>query len=123
MIQMDDYRNRLAAAKAHYPFRKWAEWGIDQHTHQALDLFVAAFNQLIERLTTLGQQAQESDKIAAIRQAVETLNALNEKNEILIETEEREDLCELFNIIATAADIDASKYGDGEGPASEWRDW
>jgi hypothetical protein len=46
MIQMDDYRNRLAAAKAHYPFRKWAEWGIDQHTHQALDLFVAAFNQL-----------------------------------------------------------------------------
>jgi hypothetical protein len=123
MTQTDDYRNRLAATKERYPFRKWAGWGIELHTQQALNLFVAVFDQLIERLTTLGQQALESDKIAAIRQAVERLNALNEKNEILIETDEREDLCALFNIIATAADIDASKYGHGEGPASEWRDW
>jgi hypothetical protein len=85
-------------------------------------LFAAVFNRLIERLAALGEQALESDKIAAIGQAVEALNALNEKNEVLIETDEREDLCKLCNIIATAAGMDPSKYGDGEGPANEWRD-
>jgi len=29
----------------------------------------------------------------------------------------------LFNQIAIQAGIDPEKYGDGEGPASEWRDW
>jgi hypothetical protein len=120
---MDDYRNCLAAAKECYPFSKWAEWGIEQHTEKALNLFSAVFNHLIERLTALGERAPESDKIAAFRQAVEALNALNEKNELLIETDEREDLCNLCNIIATAAAIDPGKYGHGEGPASEWRDW
>jgi len=81
------------------------------------------FNHLIERLATLGQQAQERDKVAAIRQAVEALNAINEKDDILIETDEREDLCELINVITTAVGIDPTKYGDGEGPASEWRHW
>src|SRR5882724_9252337 len=86
MIHVDNYRNRLAATKELYPFRNWAKWGIELHTKQALNLFVTVFDQLIERLTTLGQQAPESEKIAAIREAVETLNALNEKSDILIET-------------------------------------
>jgi len=120
---MDDYSNRLAATKECYPFSKWAEWRIEQHTKSALNLFGEVFNHLIERLAALGEQAPESDKIDAFRETVEALNALNEKNEILIETDEREDLCELCNIIATAAAIDPAKYGDGEGPASEWRDW
>lgn len=120
---MDDYRSRLAATKERYPFRKWKEWGIEEYTDQALNLFVEVFNQLIERLITLGHQVPESSKIAAFRQAVEALNGLNERNKILIETDEREDLCELFNVIATAAGINPSNYGDGEGPASEWRDW
>jgi hypothetical protein len=123
MPEMDDYRNRLAAAKQHYPFSKWEKWGIKQHTEQALKAFSAVFNHLIERLAELGEHALERDKIAAFRQAVEALNALNERNEILIETDEREDLCNLCNIIATAATIDPRNYGNGEGPASEWRDW
>jgi hypothetical protein len=120
---MDDYQTRLAAAKACYPFSKWAQWGIEQHTGHALDLFASVFNYLIERLVKLGEPASESDKLGAFRQAVQALNALNEKNVILIETDEREDLCKLFNVIATAAELDPSKYGDGEGPAGEWRDW
>ncbi len=120
---MDDYRNRLAAAKDRYPFIKWAEWGIEQHNVHALNLFTRVFNHLIERLTALGEQAPERDKISAIRRAVETLNTLNEKNEILIETDEREDLCKLFDIVATAARLDPGRYANGEGPASEWREW
>jgi hypothetical protein len=71
----------------------------------------------------VGEQAPEKEKIAAFRQAVEALNALNENDESLIETGEREDLCELCSVIATAAGIDPKEYGDGEGPASEWREW
>jgi hypothetical protein len=41
----------------------------------------------------------------------------------LIETGEREQLSELCNGIARAAGLDPTKYGGGEGPASEWRDW
>jgi hypothetical protein len=123
MREMDDYINRLAGAKERYPFRKWAEWGIEQHTERALSLFAAVLNRLIERLSALGEQAPERDKIAAIRQAVEELNALNVTNEILIETGEREDLCKLFDIIATEAGLDPSRYADGEGPADEWRAW
>jgi|SRR5262245_17664740 len=120
---MDAYRNGLAGAKDQYPFRGWAGWGIEQHTDQALALFAAVFDRLIERLAVLGEQAQEPDKVAAFRQAVEALNALNERNEILIETDEREDLCKLFDIITKAAGLDRRKYAGGEGLADEWREW
>ena len=31
--------------------------------------------------------------------------------------------CAQRNQIATAAGMDPKKYGSGEGPASEWREW
>jgi hypothetical protein len=40
-----------------------------------------------------------------------------------IETGEREDLCELTNVISLAAGLNPDDYGSGEGLASEWRDW
>ena len=97
---MDDCHNRLAAARDCYPFSKWAQWRIEDHTEEALDLFAGVFNHLIERLAALGEQARESDKIAAFRQAVEALNAMNANREVLIETDEREDLCELCDVLA-----------------------
>src|SRR5262249_8634977 len=102
----DDYRDRLADQKERYPFRGWADWGIEQHTERALGLFAEVFDRLIERLAALGEQAAEPDKVTAFRQAVEALNALNETNEILIETDEREDLCKLFDTITTASGLD-----------------
>ena len=71
----------------------------------------------------MGVHAPEGKKIEAFRAAVIALNALNESDQSLIDTIAREDLCELCNVIATSAGIDPSDYGDGEGPASEWRDW
>src|SRR4051812_29107691 len=111
----DDYPRRLAEAKQRYPFRGWAAWGIEQHTDGALDVFAAVFDRLIERLAALGEEAPQPDKVTAFRQAVEALNALNETNEILIETDEREDLCKLLDIITTAAGLDRRKYAGGEG--------
>lgn len=56
------------------------------------------------------------------RVAIERTNELDAETE-MIETGEREDLCELTNRISVAAGLDPEDYGDGEGLASEWRDW
>jgi hypothetical protein len=119
----DDYSRKLSDAKKYYPFDRWASSGLDQYSGQTSASFAAIFDHLIEKLATLGEHAPESQKIAAFKEAVQALNHLNEQGEGLIETEEREDLCELCDLIATAARIDPTKYGAGEGVASEWRHW
>ena len=115
-----------AEIRARYPFKRWeesAQHGLDQYTPEACAKFVAIFDQLLKRLAEIGASAAESEKIEAFKEAIAATNELNEEDESLIETGEREDLCELCNVIARAVGIDPEKYGDGEGPASEWRDW
>jgi hypothetical protein len=120
---MDPYAHQLAEIKARYPFRRWQESGLDQYTPEACAACAEVFDGLIENLSTLGEQAPEAKKLECFRAAVAQLNALNEDDPCLIETGEREDLCELCNVVAVAAGLDPAKYGGGEGPASEWRDW
>jgi hypothetical protein len=121
------YTEALEASKAKFPFDRWEEGrehGLEQYTTKNCDKARGIFNVLIAKLISLGSAANESDKIAAFETAVIALNDLNEElDDCFIETGEREDLCELCNIIAEAARIDYTKYGDGEGLASEWRDW
>ena len=78
---------------------------------------------MIANLVDLGKNASKTAKLDVIQQAVLELNDLNEIFNNLIETDEREQLCELINIIAMAAGLDPAEYGDGEGPESEWREW
>lgn len=120
---MDNYSLKLSAVKAHYPFARWQESGLDQYTPEACAACTEVFDRLIEKLGTLGEHAPEERKLECFREAIEALNAMNEEDPSLIETGEREELCELCNVIAIAAGLDPEKYGDGEGPASEWRDW
>jgi hypothetical protein len=120
---MSSYSNTLESVKDEYPFPRWQQSGLEQYTPIACSAFQAVFDKLISKLITLGSDASEQQKIALFKEAIESTNILNEKDESLIETGEREDLCELTNRIATAAGIDPKKYGGGEGPASEWRDW
>lgn len=79
-------------------------------------------NDLVDGLIELGEAASEAKKIGWFKAAVEALNARAAETG-MIETGEREELCELFNLIAVDCGIDPSNYGGGEGPASEWRDW
>jgi len=120
---MNDFADSLNATKASYPFGRWAESGLDQYTSEACGQFAHIFDLLIDELNQLGSTASEVSKLAAFEKAVVALNALNETDESLIETGEREDLCMLVNTIAVAAGIEPTKYGGGEGPASEWREW
>jgi hypothetical protein len=79
---------------------------------------------LLYDLVAQGEDAPEEEKIRQFKGAVEALNKLHWKTgRWLIETEQREQLCHLSNHIAVKAGIDPTKYGDGEGMATEWRDW
>ncbi len=114
----------LQAAKRSYPFDRWQkglEHGLEQYTQENCDKVRTIFNTLIADLIALGKDAPESQKISKFETAVLALNDLNDELDGgFIETGEREELC---NVICEAAGIDPAKYGDGEGPASEWRDW
>ena len=87
------------------------------------------YNQLglttqISNIIQIGKNAEESKKVKLFERSVKKFNCLNEESdESLIETDERETLCELFDKIALIVNIDVSKYGDGDGIASEWRNW
>jgi hypothetical protein len=122
----DGYVERLKAMKRQLPFKSWrekAEGGLEQYSKENCAAMTAIFDRLLKRLTAVGEGASEADKLAAFQEAIEATNELNAQEMNLIETGERDELCELCNEIARAAGLDPTKYGDGEGPASIWRDW
>ncbi|MBJ7898319.1 MAG: hypothetical protein GC158_00040 [Cyanobacteria bacterium RI_101] len=127
------YENDLLQIQEKYPFSQWktyaevgedGEAGLEQYTEENCDAAKKILDTLISDLVLLGEAVSEAEKIQKFQVAVQALNRLNDETDgSLIETGEREELCELFNLIAVKAGIDPSQYGDGEGPASEWRDW
>jgi len=120
---MLQYSTDLQAAKSRYPFARWRDSGLEQYTDESCAAIAGVFDRLISDLIELGPQAAEGSKLDCFKRAILSLNEMNDSDPSLIETGEREDLCELCNVIATATGLDPAAYGDGEGPASEWRDW
>lgn len=120
---MSSYGTRFHSIVTKYPFQRWQQSGLEQYTEASCTAFAEVFDKLIARLVNLGEHATEQAKLDVIKGAVEELNALNDEDDSLIETGEREELCELVNLVASACSLDPGRYGDGEGPASEWRKW
>jgi hypothetical protein len=121
-----EYQNKLNACKTAYPFKRWRDAfknGLEQYTETNCNKIESVFDNLITALVTAGENAAEKDKVALFKTAILETNTLNDEIEGLIETGEREDLCELTDIITRACGLDPEKYGAGEGLASEWRDW
>ena len=121
------YAESLENCKSKYPFDVWRTYfddGLEQYTEENCNRAKSIVDELIKSLISLGVNSAESDKVALFKIAVESFNVLNEDlDEEFIETGEREDICELIDEIGKCAGIDATKYGAGEGLASEWRDW
>ncbi|KAF0813537.1 hypothetical protein IGB42_01888 [Andreprevotia sp. IGB-42] len=120
------YADTLNQTKNGYPFDKWTdafEAGMEQYSEENVAAARDVLDELIEQLITLGPDAEEAEKVALFQSAVEVLNDLDDSISGLIETGEREDLCALFDNIAEAAGLDPDQYGDGDGIASEWREW
>ncbi|MEP0211578.1 MAG: hypothetical protein ABJD66_00065 [Cellulophaga sp.] len=121
------YADRLLATKKYYPFTRWhtnfTEYGMEQYTEENCSAARHIFNTLIANLITLGENGKEIEKVSFFETAVTELNNLNSNADGLIETGEREDLCELIDHITLAADLKPDDYADGEGLADLWREW
>jgi hypothetical protein len=128
------YSEQLESTKEYYPFSKWkalffpdpedeGSEGQEQYTEENCDAAKMIFDNLIQGLITIGEHAPENEKVALFKIAVESLNDLEEKVEGLIETGEREDLCDLIDQVTIAAGLNPGDYADGEGIADEWRSW
>ena len=120
------YAEQLLATKLHFPFQKWqANFpNMEQYTQENCMAAQTILDKLIDGLIQLGEDAPEAQKVEQFRISVEALNALNEEiDHVLIETGEREELCDLLDAITIAANLNPEDYADGEGIADEWRDW
>jgi hypothetical protein len=123
---MSTYADRLEATKEFFPFSLWATFDdeMEQYSEQNCAVAEAILDRLLAELAAIGEHASEAAKVAKFRESVEALNALNEDiGGNFIETGEREELCELYDRIASVAGLDPRRYGGGEGLASEWREW
>ncbi len=123
-----DYQSKLEEYKIDLPFmtfwREAYDEGLEQYTEENCLKAEEIITTLISQLVALGPDAEEKQKVEKFKAAVLALNDLNyEIDGCLIETDEREELCELFREIGEAVGIPRDKYGDGEGLASEWRKW
>lgn len=120
------YAQQLETTKEYYPFANWQESydaGLEQYTAENCDKARAIFDTLIAKLILLGQEASEENKVGLFKTAVLALNELSNEIDDLIETGEREDLCELIDRITIAAGMNPKNFADGEGIADEWREW
>jgi len=89
----------------------------------AIDVTLAAYEQEIESLPTVPDEAAW----AAVERVVLALNAIDEEA-AMIETGEREELCEHIDAVLTAAGVDvaaltARRNLDRGELTDGWRDW
>lgn len=71
----------------------------------------------VRRLLELGPSPGEEERIAILKWCIESFNDLDEKQQF-IETIEREDICEEFDLIVHVCGL-----GHRENLADEWREW
>ncbi|MBT3202182.1 MAG: hypothetical protein HN350_19945 [Phycisphaerales bacterium] len=71
----------------------------------------------VRDLSKLDPSASENDRMAVLQNCIESFNTLDGELQF-IDTIEREDICEEFEMIAQACGL-----GGHENMADEWRDW
>lgn len=121
------YSEKLNKTKVLYPFAKWREnffeYEMEQYTLENCNEAKSIFDNLISKLLTIGENGSITAKEKCFEIAIKSLNKLNDKVEGIIETGEREDLCELIDQITFASGLNPKDYAEGEGIADLWREW
>ena len=119
--------SKLEKCKSEYPFARWRlnakEHCMKQYSHENCEAIEMIFDELIADLKVLPDDATAEDKVLLFKYAVLATNAMDARIDGLIETGEREDLCELLDQISIAAGLEPEEFAEGEGIASEWRSW
>ena len=124
-----EFEQNIKKLKNEFPFDYWhntllKEFGMEQYTLENCKKGEGIMSNLIIDLIKIGLKANESSKLEKFKKATIAYNTLNDDCDgALIETDEREKLCELIDKIGIICGLIPDKYGDGDGIASEWRDW
>ncbi|KUJ63918.1 hypothetical protein AR687_01660 [Flavobacteriaceae bacterium CRH] len=121
------YSEKLNKTKKLYPFKDWREkffeYEMDQYTEENCNAAKNIFDNLITQLIELEENGDKKDKEKCFEIAIKSLNKLSETNEEIIETGEREELCELIDQITLASGLNPKEYAEGEGLSDLWREW
>ncbi|MDG1101445.1 MAG: hypothetical protein P8N29_09575 [Saprospiraceae bacterium] len=81
------------------------------------------FDELIADLKVLPNESTVEDKVYLFKYSVLANNTMDARIDDLIETGEREDLCELMDQISITIRLELEEFANGEGIASELREW
>ncbi|MQX52025.1 hypothetical protein [Alcanivorax sediminis] len=104
-----------------YWYEDGQEIGMEQYSKENCDKARSIVLNLVRVLEE--DSLTHKEIIQAFESSVVSMNSLSDQVPSLIETGERETLCELYDEIAKAVGLDPLKYGGGDGVASEWRTW
>lgn len=108
-------------------FKFWQESGVEfqmpQYTAENCLRAKSIIINLVSELEKIGMSASEQSKLEAFESSVRAMNNLNSQIPGLIETGEREELCDLYDEIAKSVNLNPREYGAGDGIATEWRHW
>lgn len=95
-------------------FPHWGEYPSKQAIRKSRKIMKETVNQLVE----LGQKTSKMKRMAVLQACIESFNALDVELDHFIETIEREDICEEFELIQHACGL-----GEIDDLSDEWREW
>lgn len=121
-----NYVENLENSKSEYPFEFWLSLhnkGLGKYSAENCFEVRSIFDSLIEKLQNLTPDSSDAVKLEEFRKAVLQLNNVRQHKPYLIETIEREEFCELIDIIGSAAGLNVDEISNGQDLASLWRTW
>lgn len=117
--------DKFKQIKKNYPFSKWRsnffEYEMEQYTEKVCQEAEQIMDGLMASLLKLDIKASEAERLKLFEKTVLEYNKLNGTDSSIIETGEREDLCDIFDQIGVAVGIDPEKHDDDI--VLKWRAW
>ena len=114
-----DIKERLLKGMLSYMEREEGEDGFDDYSKEDVDRCASILDRYLSSVLDPSVHGVSEGIMAAVKTAVLALNDLNEQCEhSLIETDQREDICELIIHAASLAGLDGN-----DDITEEWREW
>lgn len=101
-------------------WRQRKEQGDDMFTDKAINEAEKMLSDYLQVLATFTQQQKAANIYNSVRKIVMAFNRFNEKNNGMIETTEREELCDFINTLVRTTGLPVD---EGIDLTEEWREW
>lgn len=117
--ELREIKERLLDGMLSYMEREEGEDDFDDYSEEDVEKCASILERYLYSVLAPSMHGKIEEILAAVKAAVLELNNLNEQCEhSLIETDQREDICELIIQAASLAGLE----GDSD-VTEEWRDW